>query len=116
MKHLKDNTPIFPDDPAFTKKFIPQSSDDADSSISKQVLLHEEEVRLQAQAAKCFLEEEKATRQVPLLLPLTPKNEELKLSFLEPQAPSIWKIKHHVKQGGVKSSETLKFTSKDDHE
>ena len=45
MKHLEDNLPIFPDDPAFTQKFIPHSIGDAVPSTSKQVLPHEEEVR-----------------------------------------------------------------------
>ena len=45
MKHLKDNLHIFPDDPAFTEKFIPESIGDAALSTSKQILPHEEEVR-----------------------------------------------------------------------
>ena len=45
MKHLKDNLPVFPDGPAFTEKFIPQSSGDVAPSTSKQVLPPEEEVR-----------------------------------------------------------------------
>ena len=78
MKHLKDNLPILSDDPAFTEKFIPQSSGDAAPSTSKQTSPHEEEVRKQAQAAKCLLEEEEATKQVPTLAPLSPKKEGLK--------------------------------------
>ena len=77
MKHLKDNLPVFPDDPAFTEKSIPQSSDDAVPSTSKQVLPHEEKVRQQVQVTKCFLEEEQTTRQVPTLAPLTPIKEGL---------------------------------------
>ena len=73
-------------------KFLPQSSGDALPSTCKQVLPYEEEVRKQAQAAKCFLEEEQTTKQVPTPASLTPKKEGLKLSFLEPQAPSIWRI------------------------
>ena len=45
MKHLKDILPIFPGNPAFTEKFIPQSSGDVAPSTSKQILPHEEEVR-----------------------------------------------------------------------
>ena len=45
MKHLKDNLPIFPDDPTFAEKFIPHSSGDAVPSTSKQVLAHEEDIR-----------------------------------------------------------------------
>ena len=66
-------------------------------------------------AAKCFLEEEQTTRQVPTPAPLTPKKEGLKLSSLEPQAPSLSQ-KCHIKQGPVKSSKNLKFTPKDDDE
>ena len=112
MKHLKDNLPIFPNDPVFTEKFIPQSGGDAAPSTSKQMLSHKEEVRKQVQATKCFLEEQQTTRQVPTLGPLNPKREGLKLSSLGPQAPSM-SHKHHVKHGPVKSSKNLKFTSKD---
>ena len=45
MKHLKDNLPILPDDPAFTQKFMPHFSGDAVPCTSKQVLSHKEEVR-----------------------------------------------------------------------
>ena len=103
MKLLIDNLPIFPNDPDFTKKFIPQSSGDAVPSTSKQVLPHEEEVRKQAQAAKCFLEEEQATKLVPTFAPLSPKKEGFKLSSLESQAPSMTP-KHCIKQKPVKFS------------
>ena len=111
MKHLKDNLPIFLDDPAFTEKFIPQSSGDVAPSTSKEVLPHDKEVRKQAQATKCFLKEEQTTRQVPT--PLSPEKEGLKLSSLESQAPSMTQ-KCHVKQGPIKSSKKLKFTPKDE--
>ena len=55
INHYKDNLPISQDDPVFTEKFIPQSSCDAAPSISKQILLHEEEVKKRMQATKCFL-------------------------------------------------------------
>ena len=44
MKHLKDNLPIFLNDPAFAEKFIPQSSGYVSPSTSKQALPHQEEV------------------------------------------------------------------------
>ena len=43
-KHFKDNLAVFPDDPEFTEKCIPQSSGYASPSTSKQALPHEEEV------------------------------------------------------------------------
>ena len=58
-KHLKDNLPVFPDDPAFAEKFIPQSSSYASPSTSKQALPHEKEVIKWAQSTKCFSEENK---------------------------------------------------------
>ena len=112
MKQLKDSLPVFPNGPAFTEKFISQSSGDAAASTSKQVLPNKEEFRKWVQAAKCFLEEEQTTGQVPTLVPLTPKREGLKLSSLEPQALSMSQ-KCHIKQGPVKSSKRLKFTHKD---
>ena len=45
MKHLKDNLLIFPDDPAFSQKFILKPSGDTAPSTSKQMLPNEEEVR-----------------------------------------------------------------------
>ena len=106
MKHLKDSLPILLDDPTFPEKFIPQSSGDAAPSTSKQVLHHEEEIREQTEAAKCFLEEEQATKQVPSLGPLSPKKEGLKFSSLEPQAPSMIQ-KCHIIEGPVKCSKKL---------
>ena len=44
MKHLKDNLPIYPDDPAFSQQFMGASSDDFIPSTSRQSLPHEEEV------------------------------------------------------------------------
>ena len=62
MKHLKDNLPIFPDDPTLTEKCIPQSSGDAAPSTSKQVLPHKEEARKPAQDAKCFLQGDRGNK------------------------------------------------------
>ena len=84
MKHLKDNLPIFPDDTAFSQQFMSPCSCDAVPSTSRQSLAHEEEVRKQAEAAKCFFEEEQDPSQASTPAPLTPKMEGLRLSFLEP--------------------------------
>ena len=43
-KHCKDNLPIYPDEPEFTEKFKPQSSDNASPGTSKQLLPHEMEI------------------------------------------------------------------------
>ena len=40
MKHLKDNMPIFPDDPTFPRQFMSASGDDVVSSTSRQSLPH----------------------------------------------------------------------------
>ena len=56
--HLKDNLPIYPDDPAFSQQFMGVPSDDVVSCTSKQSLPHEEEVRKWAEDAKQFFEEE----------------------------------------------------------
>ena len=98
-KHLKDNLPIFPDNPTFPQQMMPPSSGDAVPSTLRQILPHEEKVRKWAQAAKCYFEEEQAPSQVSTPAPLTPETEGLRLSSLEPQAP-----KHHIKQGTIKSS------------
>ena len=111
IKHLKDNLPIFPDNPTFPQQFMSPSSGDAVPSTLRQSLPHEEEVRKWAGAAKCFFEEEQDPSQVSTPSPLTPKMEGLKPSSLEPQVP-----KHHIKQGPIKSSKKLKFTSTDDDE
>ena len=83
---------------------MPHSSGYAVPSTSKQVLPHEEELRKQAQAAKCFFDKEQSSSQVPTSAPLTPKMKGLKLSSLEPQAPSSQRTKCCMKQGPVKSS------------
>ena len=69
------------------------------------------EVRKWPEAAKCFFEEEQDSSQVSTPAPLTPTMEGLRLSSLEPQIP-----KHPIKQGPIKSSKILKFTSADDDE
>ena len=94
---------LLPDNSTFPEKFLPQSSGDAVPSTSNQFLPHEEEIRKQAQAAKCFIEEEQASRQDPNFAPLSPKKEGLKFSSLESQAPTMTP-KHHIKQGPIKSS------------
>ena len=45
MKHLKDNLPIFPDDPTFPQQLMSPSSSEAVPSTSRQSLPHEEQVR-----------------------------------------------------------------------
>ena len=45
LKHLKDNLPIFPNDPTFSQQLMGASSDDIIPFTSKQNLPHEEEVR-----------------------------------------------------------------------
>ena len=45
LKPLKDNLPIYPDDPSFSQQFMDAPSDDVVPSISRQSLPHEEEVR-----------------------------------------------------------------------
>ena len=45
MKHLKDNVPIYPDDPTFSQQFMGTSSDGVVPSTSRQSLPHEDEVR-----------------------------------------------------------------------
>ena len=72
MKHLKDNLPIYPDDPTFPWQFMCTSSDDVPSA-SRQSLPHEEEVRKWAKAAKQFFEEEQDPSQVSSPAPPTPK-------------------------------------------
>ena len=58
MKHLEDNLPIYPDDPAFSQQFMGIPSDDVIPCTSRQSLLHVEEVSKWAEAAKQFFEEE----------------------------------------------------------
>ena len=69
---------------------------------------HEEEVRKWAEAAKQFFEEEQDLEVSQTSLPCS-TTEGLKLSSLDTPA-----LKHHVKQGPVKSSKMLKNKPKDD--
>ena len=52
MKHLKDNLPVFPDNPAFPQQFRSACNDDAVPSTPRQSLPHGEEVGKWAEAAK----------------------------------------------------------------
>ena len=82
LKHLRDNLPIYPDDPTLLQQFMGVPSDGVVPSTSRQSLPHEVEVRKWAEAAKQYFEEEQDLS----------------------------------KQGPIKSSKELKFTSKDDDE
>ena len=108
LNYLKDNLPIYPDDPTFSQQFMGACSHDVVPSTSRQSLLHEEEVRKWAEATKQFFEEEQDLSQVS-----SPgsKTEGLKLSSLDTPF-----LKCHIKQGPSKSSKKLKFTPKDDDE
>ena len=61
-KHLKDNLPIYPDDPTISQLFMSAPSDVVPCT-SKQSLSHEEEVRKWEVAAKQFFEEEQDLSQ-----------------------------------------------------
>ena len=74
---LKDNLPIYPDDPTFSQQFMGTPSDVV-ASTSRQNLPHEEEVRKWAEAAKQFFEEEQDPSQVSSP---GPKMEGLKIKF-----------------------------------
>ena len=63
LKHLKDNLPIYPNDPAFFQQVMGVPSDDVIPCTSKQSLPCEEEVRKWAEAAKQFFEEEQDLSQ-----------------------------------------------------
>ena len=80
LKHLKENLPIYPDDPTFSQQFL-TPSDDVTPCTSKQSLPHEEEVRKWAAAAKQFIEEQNLEVS-QTSLPCS-KTEGLKLSCLE---------------------------------
>ena len=60
LKHLKENIPIHPDDPEFSKQFACAPGDDAIPSTStpRQNLPHKEVIRKQAEAAKQFFKGE----------------------------------------------------------
>ena len=64
LKHVKENLPIHPDNPAFSQQF---SGDDVIPCTSKQNLPHEEEIRKWAEAAKQFFEEQHL--EVPFHVP-----------------------------------------------
>ena len=71
-------------------------------------VIHKEEVRKWAEAAKQFFEGDQDLEVSQTFLPCS-KTEGLKLSSLETPAP-----KHHVNQGPVKSSKKLRHKPKDD--
>ena len=102
-KTLQGQHADFPDEPEIAEKVQPQSDNSTSLSTCKQLLPHEDEIIKQLQTAKCFFKEEQAT-----LVSLVPKNEGLKLSALEKQAP-LKPIKCHAKQGPIKSSKKVKI-------
>ena len=106
LKHLKDNLPIYPDDPTFSQQFMSTSSDDVVPSTSRQSLPHEEEVKNGQKLPNSSLRKNKTPVKSPLQ---DPKMEGFRLSSLELQGP-----KCHVKQGSIKSSKKLKFMPKND--
>ena len=91
MKHLKDNVPIYPDDPISSQQFMGIPSGDVIPCTSKQSLPHEEEVRKWVEAAKQFFEEEQDQEVSQTSLSCS-ETEGLKLSSLVTPVP-----KHHVK-------------------
>ena len=104
LKHHKENVPIHPDDPDFSQQFACVPGDDVVpfTSEPKQNLPHEEVIRKWAEADKqCFKEEQDLEGNQTSLPHFT--TEGLKLSSLETPI-----LKHHVKQGPVKSSKKLK--------
>ena len=106
LKHLKENLPIHPNDPAFSQQFAYVSGDEATPSTSKPQLNlpHGDVIHKQAEAAKQFLEEEGDPEGGQHIFHC-PSTGYLKLSFHEVATP-----KHHVKQGPVKSSKKFKET------
>ena len=91
-KHIQDNLPIHPDDPAFYEQF---SEDDTLPFTSKLASIPPSiNINERARAAKHFLEE---------------GNEELTSPFQEMQTPmSPTTPKHHIKHGPIKSSKKIK--------
>ena len=77
LKHLKDNLPIYPDDPTFSQQFMGVPSDNVIPCTSKQCLPHEEELNKWAETAKQFLEEEQDQEVSQTSLPCS-KTEGLK--------------------------------------
>ena len=65
MKHLKDNLPIYPDDPAFPQQFMCTSRDGVVPSTSRQSLPHEEEVRKLARLPNSSLRKNKTPVKSP---------------------------------------------------
>ena len=80
-KHVQENLPIYPDDPAFFQQFTHVSGDEATPSTSKSTLElpYTEIIQQRAMAAKQFLEEESG--QCPTFN--CPSIEMLEPSYLE---------------------------------
>ena len=97
-KHVQENLPIYPDNPAFFQQFV---EDEAIPSTSKFTpeLINVEVICKRAEAAKQFLEEEGGQSTF-----LCPSTEEFEPSPLE--APKCC-----IKQGPVKSSKNEKEVS-----
>ena len=98
LKHINENLPIYPNDPAFCQQFSYVSKDGATSSTSKSTLElpHTEVIHKRAEVAKQFLEEEsgQSTFHCPTTEDSGPSHHE---------AP-----KHHIKHRPVKSSKKWK--------
>ena len=109
MKHLKDNLPIFPDDPALARNSYPILVVMLFPALQNKFYLMKKILESEHKPLNVSLRKIKPG-QVPTPGPPIPKMEGLKLSFLEPEAPSIQRTEHHIKQGPVKSSKKFKFT------
>ena len=97
LKHLKENLPVYPDDPEFSQQFACIPGDEATPSTSKpkQNLPHEKLIQKQAEAIKQFFKEEQDLASSHV--------EGLKLRSIKAPTP-----KHCIKQGPLKSSKKLK--------
>ena len=66
LKHLKDNLPIHPNDPAFSQQFIGASSDDVVPSTSRQSLPHEKRSENGQRLPNSSLRKSKTSIESPL--------------------------------------------------
>ena len=94
-KHVQDNLPIHPYDPAFSEQFgetdtLPSTSKST-STLPPSINIHE-----RAKAAKQFLEEDNEQSTFPFS------------RYTGPHVPPT--PKHHIKQGPIKSSKKIKTT------
>ena len=99
LKHIKENLPIYLDDPAFFQQFAEDEAIPPTSKFTPE-LPHAKVIHKRAEAAKQFLEEEssQSTFHCPSTDDPDPSH---------PKAP-----KCHIKQGPVKSSKKLKKATK----